>query len=165
MMDFDLSEFALFDALSKSDLDILQGIMAVEKNPPQHVFLSEGERGAAVTSHLYLILEGTVTVSAKIDAKADTELRMMREGQFFGLVSFLDDGRRSATYTAKTEVTTARLSRAPFNALFQLHGDVHARIQMAVAQQLAGDIRVLEGLLVDAANGKTEGIRKRFQPS
>ena len=48
MMDFDLSEFALFDALSKSDLDILQGIMAVEKNPPQHVFLSEGERGAGV---------------------------------------------------------------------------------------------------------------------
>lgn len=165
MSGLNLAQFDLFSALPKGDLDVLERILVVGNQRAGHVFISEGDRGSSVTSSLYLILNGEIAISARIPGRGDVPLKTMKTGEIFGLVSFLDDGRRSATCAAKTEVTTARLSRAVFNALFQRHGGVHARFQMAVAQQLTADIRGLERMLVDAAAGDDAAINNRFRQS
>jgi CRP-like cAMP-binding protein len=64
----------------------------------------------------------------------------LRAGDFFGELALLDDGPRSATVEAGTEVLTMRIPRAGFARLLKQEPDVARGILVA----LAGRIRRLE---------------------
>lgn len=163
MSTLQLASFPIFQPLPEDDLAMIERIMVVEKHRAGHVFVREGQRGSAVTSNLYLLLEGEVTLSHRIPGRGDVALRQMQPGQLFGLISFLDQGLRSATCTARTHVRTAKLSRTVFDVFFKQHRGVHARFQMAIAQQLASDFRQLMTLLTNAEGGDLVPLEQRFR--
>ena len=73
--------------------------------------------------------------------------KTMIAGEVFGLIALLDGGRRSASCTAETEVTIAALPATAFQLLESGNVPLALRFQSLIAGQLAGDARMLNGLL------------------
>ncbi|MBM3879270.1 MAG: cyclic nucleotide-binding domain-containing protein [Verrucomicrobia bacterium] len=71
-----------------------------------------GEHGDA----MYLVLEGEVRALIMIDGK-ETTLATMGVGEFFGEISLLDQGPRSADIVANTDTVLLKLSAAAFNRI------------------------------------------------
>jgi CRP-like cAMP-binding protein len=81
----------------------------------------------------------------------------------FGMVGLLTGGLRSASVVAAGPVTTAKLEKSAFDLLYRKNVGFYARFQLAVARQLAADIRNVRGLLTEALDtGDTTAIVERF---
>ena len=81
MSTLDLSTFPLFEHLDASDRAVLERIMVVGNQPAGHVFIREGERGSAMTSSMFLLLDGSVQVSAVAPGRGDVPFRTMQPGE------------------------------------------------------------------------------------
>lgn len=94
----------MFSALSKRDISRLWDSMRLVEHEPGDDIVVEGRAGRG----FHLILEGTVRVQRK-GKRID-----LGPGDFFGEISLIDEGPRTATCTAETPVTTASMSSWEF---------------------------------------------------
>ncbi len=112
---------------------------------------------SAVASHMYLIEQGEVTLTA-----AGRMLDTIRVGEIFGEMAVLDDAPRSATATAKTDCVVVALDTQQFQAAIQkmpefalmLMSAMFDRLRLASARLAARktrtDDRVRDGQVFDA---------------
>jgi CRP/FNR family cyclic AMP-dependent transcriptional regulator len=97
----------LFTGLSQRDLGRIWDRMKIVEHRDGHQIITEGRNGQG----FHLIIGGEVKVER-------TNLRVtLGKGDFFGEMSLIDDGPRSATVTAVGPVTTAAISAWEFKAL------------------------------------------------
>jgi len=94
--------------------------------------VQEGEIGDT----FYLILEG----EAKVVDRTGRTVNRLYPGNFFGEVSLLDGGARTATVIAETPLTTLTLRRKDFMKLLQL--EPHVAVNLL--GHVAGLLRRLE---------------------
>lgn len=159
-----LRRFPLLQEFSDDDLEHLGRIMVTETHRRGHVFMREGAGSTSVRSALYLILDGTVEVTARRPEGGYAVQRTMGAGEMFGMVGLLADGHRSATVTAADRVQTAKLEKQTFDLLFRRNVGLHARFQLAVARQLAADIRNLRKLVTHAIDtGDATAVAEHFR--
>jgi CRP-like cAMP-binding protein len=91
---------------------------------------------------MYLLVDGAVEVRRLDDAMGrPPEVRELRSGEVFGLLSLLDHMPAVATCTALEPVTAAALERPAFEALFSSAPPIGHHIQYMVAIQLARDLQ------------------------
>ena len=69
--------------------------------------MREGDTGEA----MYLVGDGELRVT-----RGDTEVAILRQGDFFGELALLDPSPRDATVTALTNATVVALDREAFRA-------------------------------------------------
>jgi len=89
----------------------LQRVAAIAKEvefPASKVIAKQGESGVG----FHMIVEGEATVS--VDG---VEHGRLGPGSYFGEISLIDGGSRSATVTAATELKTVSLTSWDFNVL------------------------------------------------
>ncbi len=84
------------------------------------IIVTEGEEG----SSLFLIVGGTVKVFTRTDDGKNIALAELGPGDFFGEVSLLTGRPRTATITARTEVTAIELDRASIDRVANDHPEV-----------------------------------------
>jgi tetratricopeptide (TPR) repeat protein len=84
------------------------------------IIVTEGEEG----SSLFLIVGGTVKVFTRTDDGKNIALAELGPGDFFGEVSLLTGRPRTATITARTEVTAIELDRASIDRIANDHPEV-----------------------------------------
>jgi CRP/FNR family transcriptional regulator, cyclic AMP receptor protein len=137
------SEFLLsvpqFANFTQPELEVLEKAMIVRDYADGHVFMKEGERGDA----MYLIIEGEVVVSRKHKLERGVDvLEKMGRGDMFGLISLVDNGRRSATCTAVGKTAVASLPYSAFRLLFRANAPIAHHFQYLIARQLAHDARI-----------------------
>jgi CRP-like cAMP-binding protein len=94
----------LFSTLSKRDVARLWDGMRLVEHEPGDEIVVEGRSGRG----FHLIMDGTVRVERK-----GTKVTL-GAGDFFGEISLIDEGPRTATVTAVTPVTTASMSSWEF---------------------------------------------------
>jgi len=136
-----------FAEFTQPELEALEKAMTVKRYPDGHVFLQEGERGDS----MYLIVEGEVLVTRKHKLERGIDvLERVGPGDIFGLVSLIDNGRRSATCTTAGEVTAASLPYSAFRLLFRANAPIAHHFQYLIARQLAHDARVFNQGLREA---------------
>lgn len=158
-----LRRFPAFEILTDADVALLERLLVVEDYRDGHVFVREGERATAVTASMFLVLDGRVDIVAEAPQGGFGVKRSMGPGGMFGLVAFVTDVKRTATVRAAGKVTTARLDRRTFDALYRSDAGVHARFQIVVARQLAHDLRDTRDLLARAIeSGNLEPVAQRF---
>jgi CRP-like cAMP-binding protein len=110
------------------------------------VFSREGERA----ERMYLVIEGDVDVTRRrLLQRGYDNLKTIRSGELFGLVSLIDSNTHSATCTANGAVTVAYLPRSAFDLLFKTHARIGRHFQLLVAQQLVHDMRAYTALLIN----------------
>jgi CRP/FNR family cyclic AMP-dependent transcriptional regulator len=139
-----LSRFPLFADLPEADRDILERLMVVERHPRGHAFMEEGKAAAGGLGAMFLVLEGEVDVMCRAPEGGFGVHRTMGPGEVFGIVALLDDAPRSATVRARGPVVASSMSRAVFREIHRRHVGVYARFQLAIARQLAADVRRLD---------------------
>ena len=103
-----------------SMLNQTEGVALVEHMRPQKVkagtvLFHEGQKNA---SFMALILEGEATVETQGSGHGESiMLKVLGEGDLIGEQGILDNGARSATVTASTDMGMATLSQTQFNRL------------------------------------------------
>ncbi len=105
-----LKEVPLFEGCSKRQLRSLAKIARVFDVAADTVLTRAGEPG----DEFFLIVDGT----ARVDVSAEKHVPL-HPGEFFGEMSLLDGGPRSATVVAATPVRLLVISRRHFSVLLK----------------------------------------------
>ncbi len=131
--------------LKQDQLQSFVSYMEVLSLEPLATAVKEGERGDA----MFLILEGEVRVRVMRDGK-ESILATLKSGDFFGEVSLLDEGPRSADVVANDRSTLLKISTASFARLRREAPALAEPFLNALSQILVGRLRVLNKRYVDS---------------
>jgi CRP-like cAMP-binding protein len=105
-----LSNIPLFSKLTQDELGTLIALLKTRKYAESEPVVFLGDDG----SDFYIVQHGKVAVSHPDDSGKEVTLAYLGPGQFFGEISLLDGGPRTATVRAATDVTLISLERVQF---------------------------------------------------
>jgi CRP/FNR family transcriptional regulator, cyclic AMP receptor protein len=149
-----LADVHLFASMDDDERAALAAIMEGELFSQGRVIYEEGEPGGT----MHVITEGVVEVSLRQEEGEKLVLERLGPGDFFGELSLLDGGTRSATVTAMEPTATLRLGRDALLALLMQRP--HMAQDMMVA--LAHIVRSTDDLLKKrASRNANEVIEER----
>jgi sulfate permease, SulP family len=131
-----LAEVGLFAGLSASDLAAVEPYLKRASYREGAVVFREGEAGVEVL----IVTKGTASAYMR-SPNADIRLATFAPGAIFGELAILDEGVRSATILADTELVCFGLTNANFTALAKTSPDVAIRLLAAMARELSGRLR------------------------
>src|SRR5579884_1147875 len=96
-----LGAVPLFSKLAEDERVGLTQLMHARQFPAQQPVFWIGERG----DDFYVVQAGKVSVSCPDESGKEVQLAVLGPGHFFGEISLLDGGPRTATVRAHTDVT------------------------------------------------------------
>jgi CRP/FNR family transcriptional regulator, cyclic AMP receptor protein len=131
-----LSAVPLFQDLSKRELSEILAVAREVEFPAGIDIVSEGHQAV----DFFLILDG----EARVEVRGRRQGKKLRPGDYFGEVSVLDGGTRSATVTTETPVWALRLDRSRFLQVLDRHGSIGRKLLVEMSKRL----RAAEGVLV-----------------
>ena len=105
-----LKEVRIFEECSQRQLRSIARIAGVFDAPAGTMLTRAGEPG----DEFFLILDGTASVNVATEKRGP-----LRPGAFFGEMSLLDGGPRSATIVAETPIRLLVISRRNFSVLLK----------------------------------------------
>ena len=123
-----LEKVSMFSALNKKEVDRLAGLAEERRVPSGTVLTKEGEPG----DEFYVVAEGMAQASIK-----GRKVGTIPAGSFFGELSLLDQGPRTATVTAELPTRLVVLNAKDFGGVID---DVPA-ISLKIMRGLAARIR------------------------
>jgi CRP-like cAMP-binding protein len=106
----DLSTIWLFSACSSKELRVLRGALEEVTVPPGTVLTAEKSRGR----EFFLIVEGTASV-----VHQGKRVATLGPDRYFGELSLLDRGTRTATVTSETEMSLLVLGQREFGGILE----------------------------------------------
>ena len=116
----------MFSDLSQRDLARIWDTMKIVQHAPGHDIVVEGKAGHG----FHLILDGEVQVARK------GKRLKLGANQFFGEMSLIDDGPRTAAVTAATPVVTATLSSGGFRSIAKKNPEMMWKLLVVMTQRL-----------------------------
>jgi CRP/FNR family transcriptional regulator, cyclic AMP receptor protein len=122
-----LASVPLFRACSKRDLSRIASLADEIEVPKGKVLTKQGEPGW----EFFVIADGHAKASMRGRRSVP-----LRQGSFFGEMSLLDGGPRSATVTAETEMRLLVLSSRSFSSLIDEVPLVGRRVLQVMAERL-----------------------------
>ncbi|MFN2543516.1 MAG: cyclic nucleotide-binding domain-containing protein [Actinomycetota bacterium] len=122
-----LKKVPLFSGCTKHELDAIALATKEIHHREGHVIAREGDTGLG----FFLITDGTADVSIGGKSRAT-----LATGDFFGEISLLDRGPRTATVTASSSVTMLALTAWVFRGLVEQHPTIALNMLKVVAQRL-----------------------------
>ncbi|MDP9300726.1 MAG: cyclic nucleotide-binding domain-containing protein [Actinomycetota bacterium] len=122
-----LSRVPIFAGCSKKELQTVSKAIKPVQHATGSVVATEGEPGAG----LFIIDSGEAKVS--IGGKT---INTLGPGEFFGEMALLDGGPRTATVTAKTDLSLFVLTEWVYRGLLTEHPSIAIRTLEAVAARL-----------------------------
>jgi CRP-like cAMP-binding protein len=121
----------LFQGLDDKHVDTLSRTFSERTFPAGREMTTEGGAGIG----FFVIEDGEAVVTVGGD-----ERRTLQSGDYFGEVALIDEGARSATVTAKTDVKVHGLTSWQFRPLVE----ENASIAWPLLQQMAKRLRQVE---------------------
>ena len=122
-----LASVPLFASIPKRHLRSIAKLAAVPTFEPHAVIVKEGSSG----SLFFAILEGTAKV-----IKGGKVIGRLKPGDYFGEISLLDPGPRTATVVAAERVTCLNLAGADFRAILTREPKLAMDIMRTLAQRI-----------------------------
>ena len=122
-----ISRIDLFSDLSKGELKDLAGAMKEYRFDPGRDVVTEGTNGVG----FFVIEKGSATVSVAGDDVAN-----LGPGEYFGEIALLADVPRTATVTAKTELTCWGITSWAFKPIVEQNGKIAWKLLQALARML-----------------------------
>jgi hypothetical protein len=133
-----LRRIKILAGLDDSDLATLLEHIEVQEVKAFSQIVRAGEHG----NSMYLILYGELRARIMVDGKEST-LATLEVGDFFGEISLLDEGPRSADVLANTDSLILRLSSESFKKLMREQPALALQFTYALGRVAAGKIRSL----------------------
>lgn len=102
-----LKQVALFEGMTSAQLRKLGAALVEVRAPSSAAIFREGDAGDS----MYIIFEGRVRISKHVPGVGEEALAILESGQYFGEMSLIEDGVRSADAIAHTSCVLYQLSR------------------------------------------------------
>lgn len=129
-----------FADLTNEQLSVLEQSMLVSTRSDGYEFFHEDTRG----DNVYLIIEGIVSVTHNRGKKCGyLEIKRHHPGEWFGIVSVIDNGKHAATCQAMGNVKVASLPAIAFLLLYDSDAPLAHKIQYSINRQISKDYRAL----------------------
>jgi CRP/FNR family cyclic AMP-dependent transcriptional regulator len=122
-----LAQVPLFGELNRRDLEKVARLFKKRRFAQGETVVREGSGGAA----FFLIESGEATVSV-----GGTERAILRSGDYFGEIALIDEGARSATITASTDLVCYGLTYWDFAPLVQENAVICWRLLQSMVKKL-----------------------------
>lgn len=122
-----LSQVKMFSSLNKKELALVSKASEVVKVPGGTEIVKEGEIG----HEFYLILSGSATVN-----RGGEDIAELRPGNYFGEMSLLDKGPRSATVTADSDSELVIIGQREFAGVLEEVPAVAHKLLVSMAARL-----------------------------
>lgn len=122
-----LASVPLFAGCTREELSLIRKLMTPQRFRKGTDIVTEGEAGG----RFHLITGGSATV-----LRRGIDLRDLGPGDYFGEMALLDEGVRSATVRANTDVTTLGLAPFNFRPLLKNNGRLTYNILVALSTRL-----------------------------
>jgi CRP-like cAMP-binding protein len=126
-----LQKVPLFYGLEGRDLERIADSFKERKYSAGDTIASEGQGGAG----FFVIAEGTAKVAVR-----DADRGTLGPGDYFGEIALIDEGARTATVTAETDMTCFAMTFWDFRPIVE----TDARIAWQLVQALAHKLREAE---------------------
>ena len=124
-----LSDVPLFSGLSKRHLNKIAEVAQSRRFPRFSTIVRTGERGDI----FFVILDGKAKV-----VRSGRTIARLEPGNFFGEISLLDGGPRTATVLAETDLRCLDLAREDFREMLEGEPAVALRVVKELARRLRG---------------------------
>ncbi|HHL40404.1 MAG TPA: cyclic nucleotide-binding domain-containing protein [Deltaproteobacteria bacterium] len=112
-----LRDLQFFSDLTDEELEVMAGIVNKKDFKTGDVVFKETESGTS----LYIIRKGEVKACKMAPDGELLTLTIMKDGEIFGEMSFLDGRPRSATIVAISDVETYVIEKADFDTIVDEH--------------------------------------------
>jgi len=122
-----LERVPLFAGLESADIEKIARLFKERRFPQGETIVREGSGGAA----FFLIESGEAIVSV-----GGVERTTLRSGDYFGEIALIDEGTRSATITATTDLVCFGLTHWDFGPLVRENGQIGWQLLQSMAQKL-----------------------------
>lgn len=133
-----LRSHSLFKGLAESDFDSLAHAFEIRDYASGETIIREGKLG----KELFLVVDGQVQVSQYNLLTGALEIRkLLQPGELFGLLSLIDNLPTAASCIAEGPVKVGVLNRTGYQMLALSIAPIALSFQLAVAKQLASDLR------------------------
>ncbi|MEI9892604.1 MAG: DUF1003 domain-containing protein [Chthoniobacter sp.] len=130
--DLGLAAIGLFKDLSPEALEKMSGLLENVNFKAGDVIFHEHEKGDA----LYVVHSGKVRIWVHDEDSKDVTLAELVPGDFFGEMSVLDGGERSANATVTADAVLHRLSRADFEEFLLAHPQAALEVIRGITNRL-----------------------------
>jgi len=127
-----LKQVPFFQLLDDEDRNFLAGELDVVRFREGEIVFSYGDPGDA----LFVIRTGVVEVFFKDDTGERIVLETAREGDFFGELSLLDNGPRTASVVVTKDVEALRVDRNDLDHLLRLHPEAALELLTAMGKRM-----------------------------
>ena len=115
----------LFQSFSHEELVSVIQSFDLRSYEPGDIIVAEGEEGDS----LFILTAGMVKAFVKNPKGRHRKVREMSDGDFFGEISFLKGGPRTATITAATHCDLLELSRSAVERLVEQHPKIRETLE------------------------------------
>ena len=122
----------MFRQLSPDALEKISGLMAKVSYKAGDTIFLEREPGDA----LYVVESGSVRIWVRDRESNEVTLSELKAGAFFGEMSVLDGGKRSANATALTDATFQCLRREQFESFLRDHPEAALEVIRGIGERL-----------------------------
>ena len=128
-----LSKLPLFHDMKPEILADLAQITLEKVYPKSENIFEKGDEG----SSLYIIVEGAFRIHDASDAnKASKTLAVLKEGEFFGELSILDNETRSASATAQDDSILLEIGQHSFQRLMVENFELSQNLLASLAHRI-----------------------------
>jgi glutaminase len=134
----DLSEYELAAGMDDAERAVLASLLTVRRYGRGESIVREG----AEAHSLFLLAKGVVGVWTGGGAENARRVAGFSPGTMIGVMAFVDDGPRSATFVADDDVECDVFERADFERLQSTHPAIYAKILRNIAVSLAAKLRL-----------------------
>jgi CRP/FNR family cyclic AMP-dependent transcriptional regulator len=150
-----LSGVPLFEPLDAATREELAKRVDVEKHAAGKVIFSRGDPGES----MYVVLSGEVEITVKNDTGETMVLERAQPGDFFGEISLLDLGPRTATAKAVSDLEAVVVDRGDLDELLKVRPDSAQMFLTAMGKRLRETARLLRGSASRNVNEEEEDRR------
>jgi SulP family sulfate permease len=132
----EVKDIDLFRGFDEQTISGLAACVRELSTPPGQKVFSQGDQG----DEIFLVRRGSVRILLPLEGGKRHHIATIGRGDFFGELSFLDRGARSADAEAKVPTDLYALSRSRFNTQSRADAtfgvQVFARLALAIALRL-----------------------------
>jgi len=131
--------------LSSQELEMLISHNKIFSYAPGQMILQQGKYSQGI----YLIIRGTVMVTAKLLGEGTSHLETLEHGCFLGEASFIENIPCPTSMIANTDVECIVLTKTYFEFLATYHPEVKYHLFTAIAKQVCGRIRRVHNKIIN----------------
>jgi CRP/FNR family cyclic AMP-dependent transcriptional regulator len=150
-----LSEIQHLQNLGEAERAALAERIELLSYHPGDAVFEFGDQGHA----MYIVRTGEIEIFVKNDQGEKIVLEVSRPGDIFGEISLLDDGPRTASVVAITDVELLRLDRQHFEDYVRLYPPAALNLLSVVARRLRKSDELIRRTVSRNANDVTEERR------